>query len=101
MVSLAAPQLVFSLPRAEPHGGVGSGCPMAAAIGEGPARTPILPAGAALALLGVLVYLGALCAACRRYALPAAPLPSLPVLGMGSGTPWWHLAVGTPRVCLF
>ncbi|KAM9260676.1 lck-interacting transmembrane adapter 1 [Cariama cristata] len=36
---------------------------MAAAGGEG---TPLLPAGAALALLGVLVYLGALCAACRR-----------------------------------
>ncbi|KAM6053752.1 lck-interacting transmembrane adapter 1 [Chlamydotis macqueenii] len=39
---------------------------MAAAGGEGPAWTPLLPAGAALALLGVLVYLGALCAACRR-----------------------------------
>uniref|UniRef100_A0A663DN84 Uncharacterized protein n=1 Tax=Aquila chrysaetos chrysaetos TaxID=223781 RepID=A0A663DN84_AQUCH len=43
---------------------------MAAAGGEGPARTPLLPAGAVLALLGVLVYLGALCAACRRYVLP-------------------------------
>ncbi|XP_009471668.1 PREDICTED: lck-interacting transmembrane adapter 1 [Nipponia nippon] len=40
---------------------------MAAAGGEGLARTPLLPAGAALALLSVLVYLGALCAACRRY----------------------------------
>ncbi|XP_059683396.1 lck-interacting transmembrane adapter 1 [Gavia stellata] len=39
---------------------------MAVASGEGLARTPLLPAGAALALLGVLVYLGALCAACRR-----------------------------------
>ncbi|GAB0197399.1 lck-interacting transmembrane adapter 1 [Grus japonensis] len=39
---------------------------MAAASGEGLARTPLLPAGTALALLGVLVYLGALCAACRR-----------------------------------
>ncbi|KAM9648211.1 lck-interacting transmembrane adapter 1 isoform 2-T3 [Morphnus guianensis] len=39
---------------------------MAAAGGEGLARTPLLPAGAVLALLGVLVYLGALCAACRR-----------------------------------
>ncbi|KAF1476573.1 Lck-interacting transmembrane adapter 1, partial [Eudyptula minor novaehollandiae] len=39
---------------------------MAAAGGEGLARTPLLPASAALALLGVLVYLGALCAACRR-----------------------------------
>ncbi|XP_075577546.1 lck-interacting transmembrane adapter 1 [Pelecanus crispus] len=39
---------------------------MAAAGGEGLARTPLLLAGAALALLGVLVYLGALCAACRR-----------------------------------
>uniref|UniRef100_A0A8D0FRK1 Uncharacterized protein n=1 Tax=Strix occidentalis caurina TaxID=311401 RepID=A0A8D0FRK1_STROC len=44
---------------------------MAAAGGEGLARTPLLPAGAALALLGVLIYLGALCAACRRYVLPA------------------------------
>ncbi|NWU57708.1 LIME1 protein, partial [Dromas ardeola] len=40
---------------------------MAAAGGEGLTRTPLLPAGAALALLGILVYLGALCAACRRY----------------------------------
>ncbi|XP_074776654.1 lck-interacting transmembrane adapter 1 [Athene noctua] len=39
---------------------------MAGAGGEGLARTPLLPAGAALALLGVLIYLGALCAACRR-----------------------------------
>ncbi|KAM6194666.1 lck-interacting transmembrane adapter 1 [Sarcoramphus papa] len=39
---------------------------MAAAGGEGLVRTPLLPAGAALALLGILVYLGALCAACRR-----------------------------------
>ncbi|XP_061217699.1 lck-interacting transmembrane adapter 1 [Neopsephotus bourkii] len=39
---------------------------MAAAGGEGPGGTPLLPAGAALALLGALVYLGALCAACRR-----------------------------------
>ncbi|XP_057272590.1 lck-interacting transmembrane adapter 1 [Pezoporus wallicus] len=39
---------------------------MAAAGGEGPEGTPLLPAGAALALLGGLVYLGALCAACRR-----------------------------------
>ncbi|KAM6404218.1 lck-interacting transmembrane adapter 1 [Rhynochetos jubatus] len=39
---------------------------MAGAGGEGLARTPLLLPGAALALLGVLVYLGALCAACRR-----------------------------------
>ncbi|XP_075624530.1 lck-interacting transmembrane adapter 1 [Balearica regulorum gibbericeps] len=39
---------------------------MAAAGGEGLAWTPLLPAGTALALLGVLVYLGTLCAACRR-----------------------------------
>ncbi|KAM9372249.1 lck-interacting transmembrane adapter 1 [Phaethornis superciliosus] len=39
---------------------------MAAAGGKGLAGTPLLLAGAALALLGVLVYLGALCAACRR-----------------------------------
>ncbi|KAM6319584.1 lck-interacting transmembrane adapter 1 [Podargus strigoides] len=39
---------------------------MAGAGGERLAQTPLLPAGAALALLGVLVYLGALCAACRR-----------------------------------
>ncbi|KAM6112884.1 lck-interacting transmembrane adapter 1 [Pterocles gutturalis] len=39
---------------------------MAAAGGGGLADPPELPAGAALALLGVLVYLGALCAACRR-----------------------------------
>ncbi|XP_035746264.1 uncharacterized protein LOC118451881, partial [Egretta garzetta] len=56
-----------------------------------PAEEGGCPAGAALALLGVLVYLGALCAACRRYALPAAPLLSLLVLGMGLGDPWWHV----------
>ncbi|NXX95867.1 LIME1 protein, partial [Centropus bengalensis] len=39
---------------------------MAAAGGEGLARTPLLPASAVLALLSILVYLGALCAACRR-----------------------------------
>ncbi|XP_071428995.1 lck-interacting transmembrane adapter 1 isoform X2 [Pithys albifrons albifrons] len=39
---------------------------MAGAGAEGPAGTPILLPGAALALLGGLVYLGALCAACRR-----------------------------------
>ncbi|XP_009997013.1 PREDICTED: zinc finger protein 704-like [Chaetura pelagica] len=39
---------------------------MAAAGGEGLAQTPLLWVGAALALLGLLVYLGALCAACRR-----------------------------------
>ncbi|KAM6248694.1 LOW QUALITY PROTEIN: lck-interacting transmembrane adapter 1 [Porphyrio hochstetteri] len=39
---------------------------MAAAGSEGLARTPLLPAGTALALLGILVYLGTLCAACRR-----------------------------------
>ncbi|KAM6298677.1 lck-interacting transmembrane adapter 1 [Aegotheles albertisi] len=39
---------------------------MAAVGGEGLARTPLLPPGAALALLGVLVYLSTLCAACRR-----------------------------------
>ncbi|KAM9284898.1 lck-interacting transmembrane adapter 1 [Morus bassanus] len=39
---------------------------MAAASGEGLVRTLLLPAGTALALLGILVYLGTLCAACRR-----------------------------------
>ncbi|KAJ7418172.1 lck-interacting transmembrane adapter 1 [Pitangus sulphuratus] len=39
---------------------------MAAARAEGPVGTPLLLTGAALALLGGLVYLGALCAACRR-----------------------------------
>ncbi|XP_019139911.1 lck-interacting transmembrane adapter 1 [Corvus cornix cornix] len=39
---------------------------MAAAGGEGTEGTRLLPAGAALALLGGLVYLGALCAACKR-----------------------------------
>ncbi|XP_074965371.1 lck-interacting transmembrane adapter 1 [Phalacrocorax aristotelis] len=39
---------------------------MAAASGEGLAQTPLLPASTALALLGILVYLGTLCAACRR-----------------------------------
>ncbi|XP_051488711.1 lck-interacting transmembrane adapter 1 [Apus apus] len=39
---------------------------MAAAGGEGLAQTPLLRVGTALALLGLLVYLGALCAACRR-----------------------------------
>lgn len=63
---------------------------MAAAGGEGLARTPLLPASAALALLGVLVYLGALCAACRRYALPTAPLLSLLALRTELGAPWWH-----------
>uniref|UniRef100_A0A8B9BQH9 Uncharacterized protein n=1 Tax=Anser brachyrhynchus TaxID=132585 RepID=A0A8B9BQH9_9AVES len=43
---------------------------MAAARGEGLPGPPLLPALlAALALLGLLVYVGALCAACRRYAL--------------------------------
>ncbi|XP_069727945.1 lck-interacting transmembrane adapter 1 [Phaenicophaeus curvirostris] len=39
---------------------------MARASGEGLTQTPLPPAAAALALLGILVYLGALCAACRR-----------------------------------
>ncbi|XP_027502108.1 lck-interacting transmembrane adapter 1 [Corapipo altera] len=39
---------------------------MAAAGGEGPVGTPLLPTGATLALLGGLVYLGALCTVCRR-----------------------------------
>ncbi|XP_058706831.1 lck-interacting transmembrane adapter 1 isoform X2 [Poecile atricapillus] len=39
---------------------------MAAASGEGTAGTRLLPAGTALALLGGLVYLGTLCAACKR-----------------------------------
>ncbi|XP_071303130.1 lck-interacting transmembrane adapter 1 [Agelaius tricolor] len=39
---------------------------MAAASGEGTAGTQLLPAGTALALLGGLVYLGTLCAACKR-----------------------------------
>ncbi|XP_033374925.1 lck-interacting transmembrane adapter 1 isoform X2 [Parus major] len=39
---------------------------MAAASGEGTAGTWLLPAGTALALLGGLVYLGTLCAACKR-----------------------------------
>ncbi|NXL93127.1 LIME1 protein, partial [Alectura lathami] len=40
---------------------------MAAAHGEGLPGPPPLPALAALALLGGLVYLGTLCAACRRH----------------------------------
>ncbi|XP_056210349.1 lck-interacting transmembrane adapter 1 [Falco biarmicus] len=39
---------------------------MAAAGGKGPVGTPLLPACSALLLLGILIYLGALCAACRR-----------------------------------
>ncbi|RMB95778.1 hypothetical protein DUI87_27891 [Hirundo rustica rustica] len=39
---------------------------MAAASGEGSAGARLLPAGTALALLGGLVYLGTLCAACKR-----------------------------------
>lgn len=60
---------------------------MAAASGEGTAGTQLLPAGTALALLGGLVYLGTLCAACKRYVLPTAP--PLPLLGLG--IPWWCL----------
>lgn len=42
---------------------------MALVHGEGLPGPPLLPALlAALALLGLLVYVGALCAACRRYA---------------------------------
>ncbi|XP_062445538.1 lck-interacting transmembrane adapter 1 [Rhea pennata] len=41
---------------------------MAAAPGEGLPRPPLLPAVAPLALLGALLSLGALCAACRRKA---------------------------------
>lgn len=74
---------------------------MAAAGGKGPVGTLLVPASAALALLGVLVYLGALCAACRRYVLPVAPLLSLLELGMVLGTFWWHLVAscGDP-VCV-
>lgn len=61
--------------------GAASSSPMAAASGEGTAGTRLLPAGTALALLGGLVYLGTLCAACKRYVLPTAPPPSL--LGLG------------------
>lgn len=39
---------------------------MAVADGEAPMGSLLVPASTALALLGVLVYLGALCAACRR-----------------------------------
>ncbi|KAL2297001.1 hypothetical protein Nmel_015053 [Mimus melanotis] len=45
---------------------------MAAASGEGTAGTQLLPAGTALALLGGLVYLGTLCAACKRLS-PTSP----------------------------
>lgn len=65
---------------------------MAAAGGEGTAGARLLPAGAALALLGGLVYLGALCAACKRYVLPTAPPLSLLGLGWGWGSLgdiWW------------
>uniref|UniRef100_A0A493TLZ6 Uncharacterized protein n=1 Tax=Anas platyrhynchos platyrhynchos TaxID=8840 RepID=A0A493TLZ6_ANAPP len=59
---------------------------MALVHGEGLPGPPLLPALlAALALLGLLVYVGALCAACRRYAphpqhwgqslIPACPPP--------------------------
>ncbi|XP_064888313.1 lck-interacting transmembrane adapter 1 isoform X1 [Columba livia] len=50
--------------RAQSRSGVGHISPMAG--GGGLAQSPLLPTGAALALLGLLVYLGALCAACRR-----------------------------------
>lgn len=67
--SHTAPTRVFS-PQSSTHGTFGSGSPMAAARGEGLPGPPLLPALlAALALLGLLVYVGALCAACRRYAL--------------------------------
>lgn len=56
---------------------------MATASSEGTAGTRLLPAGTALALLGGLVYLGTLCAACKRYVLPTAP--PLPLLGLGLG----------------
>ncbi|XP_062361353.1 lck-interacting transmembrane adapter 1 [Cinclus cinclus] len=56
---------MFSLLRAQPHS-AGSGFPMAAASSEGTTGTQLLPAGTALALLGGLVYLGTLCAACKR-----------------------------------
>lgn len=65
---------------------------MAAASGEGTAGTRLLPAGTALALLGGLVYLGTLCAACKRYVLPTAPPFSLLGLGWGWGSLggiWW------------
>lgn len=63
-----APIGVFS-PQGSIHGGFGSGPPMALVHGEGLPGPPLLPALlAALALLGLLVYVGALCAACRRYA---------------------------------
>lgn len=69
---------------------------MAAAGGEGLARTPLLLAGAALALLGVLVYLGALCAACRRYVLPATPC--FPSWRWGPRGGIWWLQVENPPV---
>lgn len=63
-----APTGVFS-PQGSTHGGFGSSPPMALVHGEGLPGPPLLPALlAALALLGLLVYVGALCAACRRYA---------------------------------
>ncbi|XP_025897782.1 lck-interacting transmembrane adapter 1 [Nothoprocta perdicaria] len=46
---------------------------MAAAAGEGRPGPPRLPPGAPLALLGALLYLGALCAACRRKARKQQP----------------------------
>lgn len=62
---------------------------MALVHGEGLPGPPLLPALlAALALLGLLVYVGALCAACRRYA------PHPPTLGVRFG------AASPPRTLL-
>ncbi|XP_064377730.1 lck-interacting transmembrane adapter 1 isoform X2 [Dromaius novaehollandiae] len=58
----AAPRLVAQRARRRR----GKRPPMAAVRGEGLPGPPLLPAVAPLALLGGLVYLGALCAACRR-----------------------------------
>lgn len=97
---LAELQLMFSLLRAQPHSGAGSGSPMAAASGEGTAGTRLLPAGTALALLGGLVYLGTLCAACKRYVLLTAPPLSLLGLGWGWGSlgDTWRMHV---RLCVW
>lgn len=65
--------------------------------GGGLAQSPLLPAGAALALLGLLVYLGALCAACRRYVLPAHSMCCPPPLCFPSWRWGCSVALGTAQ----
>lgn len=65
--------------------------------GGGLAQSPLLPTGAALALLGLLVYLGALCAACRRYVLPAHSMCCPPPLCFPSWRWGRSVALGTAQ----